>query len=132
VKDISSREKALQVARFAAEKKGQNIVLMDMGGVSAMCDWFVILSVNSSRSLKAVSKNIQKSLSKEKFSPLNVEGENDPFWTLLDYEDVIVHVFLKEIREFYGLESLWSDAPKEIYEEKCLPGKSKTKSQKSL
>jgi len=115
VKYATASDKARQIAKVASEKKGENIVLMDMRGISTVCDWFVLISAGSSRRINTISKIVQKSLSKEKISPLHVEGNQGSLWTLLDYEDVVVHVFYKEVREFYGLERLWSDAPLETF-----------------
>ncbi|MFC1548415.1 ribosome silencing factor [Candidatus Omnitrophota bacterium] len=113
-------DKAKLIAQLAAEKKGENIVLMDMRNMSLMCDWFVLVSASSSRRLNAISNQIQRKLSKERISPSHVEGRNNPYWILLDFQDVVVHVFYKEIRDFYGLERLWSDAPIERFDDKCL------------
>ncbi|MEA3489123.1 MAG: ribosome silencing factor [Candidatus Omnitrophota bacterium] len=120
MKKITVLNKAKLIARFAAEKKGEDIVLMDMRKISMICDWFVLISAGSSRRINAISRIIQERLSKKSLYPLHVEGKNDPYWALLDYEDVVVHVFYKEIRDFYGLERLWSDAPLEHFDNKCL------------
>ncbi len=126
--DITSREKADLIAQFASEKKGEDIVLINMSSSVAIFDWFVIISANSSRQVNAVASGIQRGLSKEKrINPLNVEGRQNPHWVLLDYEDVVVHVFYDEIREFYGLERLWSDAPAERYDAKCTVKTSRKK-----
>ena len=120
VKKLTSRDKAELIAQLAAEKKGQDIVLMDMRKVSVFCDWFVIVSVPSSRRLNAVSRTIEKELSKKKVRLLHEEGKGNMYWDLLDYGDVIVHIFYREVRDFYGLERLWSDASVESFDEKCL------------
>jgi len=112
--------KAELIAQFAAEKKGEDIVLMDMRTLSAICDWFVIISANSSRKVKAISSAIKKKLLKQRIKPLHVEGRENPYWVLLDYEDVVVHVFYKKIRDFYALEQLWSDAPTERFDNRCM------------
>ncbi|MFH1394957.1 MAG: ribosome silencing factor [Candidatus Omnitrophota bacterium] len=120
-------DKARLIAQLAYEKKGEDILLMDMRTVSMMCDWFVIVSASSSRRINAVSKTIQSELSKYGISALNVEGKQNPYWVLLDYEDVIIHIFYKGIRDFYGLERLWSDAPREWFDNKCLKKTSRKK-----
>ncbi|MCK5450738.1 MAG: ribosome silencing factor [Candidatus Omnitrophica bacterium] len=120
-------DKAKLIAELASERKGEDIVLMDMRHISMVCDWFVLVSASSSRRVNSISKAIQKELSREKVNPLHVEGKQNPYWTLLDYEDVVVHVFYKEIREFYGLERLWSDAPKKQFNDKCLTKTSQKK-----
>ena len=119
-REKTGREKACLIAGIAFEKKGQNIVLLDLREISAVCDWFVLVSAGSARRVKAISDSIQKELSKEKYSLLNIEGRHNPYWTLLDYNDVVVHVFYKDVRAFYGLERLWSDAPAEYFDGKCL------------
>jgi len=127
----TGREKARFIARTSSEKKGEDIVLMDVRKVSGVCDWFVLVSASSSRRLKGISEAIQKDLSEKKVFPLHVEGRHNPYWTLLDYGDVVVHIFYKDIRGFYGLERLWADAPKECFEAKCLKKTYRKRSRKS-
>ena len=110
MKNTVALEKAKTIARLAADKKGEDIVLMDMSSVSMMCDWFVIITAGSSRRVATIASTIRRTLSKEKISPLHVEGKQDPLWALLDYGDVVAHVFYREVRDFYGLERLWSKA----------------------
>ena len=120
MKKLASKDKAQLIAESAAEKKGHDIVLMDMSRVSTLCDWFVLVSASSSRRVNTISRAIQEKLSKIRVRPLHIEGKTNPYWVLLDYEDVVVHVFYGDIREFYGLERLWSDAPRERLDTKCL------------
>ena len=127
MKEIAALDKAKLIAQLAAEKKGEDIVLMDMRKITAMCDWFVLVSASSSRRLNAISNTIQRRLSKEHVSPSHIEGKHNPYWILLDYRDVVVHVFYREIREFYRLERLWSDAPIERFDSKCLAKTSQKK-----
>lgn len=108
-------DKARLIAKIAHENKGENIVLMDMRGVSTMCDWFVLVSATSSRRIKSIASTIQKELSETRVRPLSVEGRENPYWVLLDYEDVVVHIFHEQIRDFYAIDRLWSEAPKERY-----------------
>ena len=104
------------IARLAHEKKGEDIVLLDMSGIkTTLFDWFVIVSASSSRRLDAISTFIREALSKKKVHPIHTEGRRNPYWVLLDYGDVVVHVFHREIRDFYGLERLWSDAKMEHF-----------------
>lgn len=113
MKKTTALDKAKLIARLATEKKGENIVVMEIKNISAMCDCFVLVSASSSRRVHAISNNIQENLSKIKISPLSIEGKRNPYWVLLDYDDVVVHIFHRDIRDFYGLERLWSDAPTE-------------------
>ena len=120
MKKITSKESARLIASLAAEKKAEDIVLLDMRKVSAICDWFVIVSANSSRNLTAISNFIKERMSKKGRHPINSDGRRNPYWVLLDYADVVIHVFFKDVREFYALERLWSEAPTEKFDDKCL------------
>ncbi len=120
-KEFTALDRAKIIAHLAAENKGENIVLMNMGKISTMCEWFVLVSAASSRRINAISKDIQRKLSKEhRISPIHVEGKQNQYWVLLDYGDIVVHIFYEQIREFYGLERLWSGAPIERFDDKCL------------
>jgi ribosome-associated protein len=98
-------------AGAAAEKKAENLVLLDLRGVSGFTDFFLICSGTSEPQLKAISSSIRESL-REKFGrrPLAEDGYPASQWVVLDYGDVICHLFHGEKREFYDLENLWSDA----------------------
>jgi ribosome-associated protein len=109
----TSQEKARLAAKLAADKKGEDIVLLDMQGISDVCDWFVLVSADSTRRMKAISRSIGDGMRESSFSPLHVDRKQSLYWILLDYADVVVHIFYKDIREFYGLERLWSNAPRE-------------------
>jgi len=119
-KNSKARETALFVSKLALEKKGRDIVLLDMRGISTVCDWFVLVSAGSPRMVKAISKSIDKGLSAKKISSINIQGRKDPNWVLMDYGDVVVHIFYTQTREFYELKKLWSDAPREQFDDKCL------------
>ena len=126
----TARDKAELIAELAANKKGQDIVLMDMRGISDVCDWFVLVSARSAPAIKAILREIEKGLSREKISPVHIEGRNNPFWVLMDYGEVVVHIFNKETRQFYGLERVWSDSTRENFEERCLEKTFQKRSQK--
>ncbi len=98
-------------AAAAADKKAENLVLLDLRGVSGFTDFFLICSGTSEPQLKAISSSIRESL-REKFGtrPLAEDGYPTSQWVVLDYGDVICHLFHGEKREFYDLENLWSDA----------------------
>lgn len=117
---FTSLEKVGLAAESAAEKKGENIVLLDMREVSTLCDWFLLVSANSSRRIDTILKAIDDRLSEVDVEPLNREGKDNHYWSLLDYGDFIVHIFQAHVREFYSLERLWSDAPKTQISEKWL------------
>jgi ribosome-associated protein len=99
------------IVDFIADKKGENIVLMDLREVSLIADYFVIGSATNERQLNAVTDYIRDELKKRQHhSPLRVEGRGDNGWVLMDYGDVVVHLFSPEVRSYYDLEGLWRDA----------------------
>ena len=108
---------ALAIAGAASEKKALDITIMKMRKVSSVCDYFVIASGASTTQVNAISENIEKRLKEKGEKLLHIEGEREASWILLDYGDVVCHVFLDETRRFYGLERLWRKAPQERFEE---------------
>ncbi|MEE9348424.1 MAG: ribosome silencing factor [Flavobacteriaceae bacterium] len=92
--------------------KGENITILDLREIeNTVCDYFIICDGNSNTQVNAISGSIQKIVGKEaQEKPWHVEGEGIAEWILMDYVNVVVHVFQKNIREFYDLESLWGDA----------------------
>jgi ribosome-associated protein len=107
---LASKEKALFSAKTAQEKKGDNIVILDVGSLTPLADFFVLCSAGSQRQVLAITDAIDESLSSHGINPLSVEGRENALWVLMDYGDVIVHVFKREVGEFYDLERLWGDA----------------------
>ncbi len=100
-------------ARACLDKKADGILILDMQKVSTFTDFFVICDGASTRQTKAIADNVLEKLSGRRQRAWHVEGYEEASWILLDYVDVIVHVFYKEIRDFYSLERLWQDAPRE-------------------
>ena len=96
-------------------KKGENLVVLDLRGISSFTDYFVIMHGNSARQNLALNENIEKELKKEKIMPLSVEGRKLAEWILMDYGSFIIHVFSEKAREYYSLEKLWGDAHKFFY-----------------
>lgn len=109
---FSSLDKARSIAGLALEKKGEDIVILDMTNQSAVCDWFVVLSAGSSRRMKGISDWIRENLSQRGILPLHTAGSKSQSWLLMDYDDVVVHIFNYQTRQFYNLEWLWSEAPR--------------------
>nr|WP_081712255.1 ribosome silencing factor [[Clostridium] dakarense] len=93
------------------DKLGQDISIINIGAVSSLCDYFVIATAGSQRQVKAIADNVEDELTKLEIEPRGKEGYESQTWVLLDYGDVMVHVFNEESREFYNLEKLWKDAP---------------------
>ena len=110
-KEPDAKKRVLACVNASLEKKATNIVIMRVQEMSAFTDYFVILSGNSDRQVQAISSAIRDKMKKEGVLPLGVEGENHGQWVLLDYGDVVVHIFYAPVREFYNIERLWSDAP---------------------
>ncbi len=105
------------VAGFASDVKAQEIVELDLRGVLGYTDYFVIATGGTDRQVKAVHDRIHENMKKEHgLLPRRVEGVSESRWILMDYLDVIVHIFTPEAREFYRLEQLWGEAPKRIVE----------------
>ena len=103
---------ARRVVDLASDKQASEIVLLDIRGVSLIADYFVIGTVGSERQASAILKDLSERLQAEfGRKPLHTEGKPDSGWVLLDYGDVLVHVFLEDTRAYYALERLWGDAP---------------------
>ena len=111
-KDLSSRQKILLAVNAALEKKAKNIVILNIKNVTSFADYTIICSGTSDRQVQSIASSIGGSMKKAGTLPLGVEGEKGGRWVLLDYADIIVHVFYEPVREFYDIERLWSDAPK--------------------
>ena len=105
---------AKEMVRFAAqlldEKKAEDIVVLDIEGVTALGDYFLIASGGSSTQVKALAEEVEEKFSELGIEPRRIEGDRSANWLLLDYSDVIVHIFYRETRDFYCLERLWGDA----------------------
>jgi ribosome-associated protein len=102
---------ALAAARAAADKQGQRIVVLDMRELIVITDYFVIASAGTDRHAKTIMEEVERSLRSSGVKPVRREGETEGIWILLDYLDIVVHVFREEERELYNLERLWGDAP---------------------
>ncbi|MFH1892604.1 MAG: ribosome silencing factor [Candidatus Zixiibacteriota bacterium] len=114
---ISSHDLALLAANFALDKKAADVVILDLRELTSVTDFFVICSGSAHVHVKAIADHIKESLTQEDQKPWHIEGLPYGSWVLMDCIDVVVHVFLKERREFYGLERLWGDAPIERVKE---------------
>ncbi|MBI1806684.1 MAG: ribosome silencing factor [Ignavibacteria bacterium] len=109
---------AKKIAQFALTKKASNIILMDLRKVTDMTDFFVVCSADSDVQVKAIADAVIDETEKLGVPTWHREGLTQRQWVLLDYVDVVVHIFHKEVRKYYGLEKLWGDAPTEVMEEK--------------
>ena len=93
------------------DKIGQDIVILNIGKVSSLCDYFVIATGSSSRQVKAIADSVEDEMTTLDIEPRGKEGITSQSWVLLDYGDIMVHIFDEENRGFYNLEKLWKDAP---------------------
>ena len=109
---LSAEEKAAFTSRIAADKKAMDVVVLDMRDASSITDYFLICSGGSERQVQAIADAIDEQLTQSGIASLGVEGYREGRWILMDYGDVIVHVFSRDTREFYDLERLWANAPK--------------------
>lgn len=109
---LDSREKALEAAELALDKKAEGVVILNIGKLSSIADYLLICSAASDRQVQAIASSIEEGLKKKKVRPLSTEGIREGRWALIDYGDVIAHIFLEPIREFYNLEGLWPEAPR--------------------
>ena len=114
------RDWARTAAQAASAKGGEETVIIEVGAVLAITDAFVITSGRNTRQVKTIAEEVEARLKSDGgITPLRVEGLGDTQWVLLDYGDLVVHVFLDETREFYDLERLWSDAPRVAWEDEA-------------
>ena len=110
--DKSSLEIAQMLSQAALEKKAEDLVILDVRGLSSFTDFFVIMSGRSTRHVQGLADTIGQFMSKKRMTQKKVEGFSEGHWVLLDYNDVVIHIFYHESREFYDLEGLWHDAPR--------------------
>ncbi len=102
------------------EKKAKDITVIELKGLSSFADYFLICSGTSNRQVQAISGAIQDKMKEAGYLPRGVEGEAAGTWILLDYYELVVHVFYAPVRVFYDLEGLWSEAPKAQIEEEAV------------
>lgn len=101
----------MAAAKAALAKKAKETIILELKGITTIADYFVICSGENTTQVKAIAENVRIELRKDAIRPLSVEGLNHAHWVLMDYGDILVHVFLDETRAYYELEKLWLDAP---------------------
>jgi ribosome-associated protein len=111
---LESQDKAEIILKAALSKKGINPVLIRLAELTALADYFLIVSAGSAKQVQAVAEAIMTEAKARKFVRYSAEGITQGNWALIDYGDVIVHIFQPAVREFYDLEGLWSEAPREV------------------
>ena len=106
-----SKERVIQCVNAALDRKATDLVILKVKEFSSFTDFFIICSGTSDRQVKAIADHVAEKLKKEGILPLGIEGANTGNWILMDYGDVIIHIFYEPTREFYDIERLWSDVP---------------------
>ncbi|MFH1122706.1 MAG: ribosome silencing factor [Pseudomonadota bacterium] len=104
--------KALLCTKIIKERKAINPILFEMAGLTSITDYFIVASGASNRQVQAISKHVMRRMREQGFRAYGVEGEQEGHWVLMDYGDVIIHIFYQPVREFYDLEGLWTEAPR--------------------
>ncbi|MFB3909868.1 MAG: ribosome silencing factor [Candidatus Eisenbacteria bacterium] len=107
---LKPKSLARRIAALALEKKAEEVEILDLGDLSAACDFFVICSAGSEQQVLAIADHIEAKLRERGQPPWHVEGKTHRRWVLLDFVDVVAHVFHHETRGYYMLERLWGDA----------------------
>ena len=131
---MDSKQLADNITDLIFNKKGFDVKILDLRELTAMADYFVICSADSDTQVKAIADEIDKTLRDEGIKTWHKEGYKSLNWVLLDYVDVVVHVFKKDVRTYYNLERLWGDAPVEDVKDPALESieKKNLKTSKSL
>ncbi len=120
----------MAIAKAASGKKALDIVAIDMRKVPTVCDFFLIASGTSTTQVRAIADNVRKKLREKGERLHHAEGEREAVWILLDYGEVVAHIFNDETRRFYDLEHLWGDLPRKKFKEAPRPRKSRKKKRK--
>jgi ribosome-associated protein len=110
--DVERHERARRLAAAALDRKAREVVALDVRALTSFADTFLLASGNSDRHVRAVADAVREQSERDGAPPLGVEGYEEGRWVLLDFADVVVHVFLPDAREYYDLDRLWGDAPR--------------------
>jgi ribosome-associated protein len=121
---VSSLERAFAAAEAALEKKAYDLVVLRVEHLNSIADYFLVMTGRSDVQVQAIARGIEERMSRDGARPLSIEGFTYAHWVVLDYDDVVIHVFYEPAREFYRLESNWIDA-----EEVELPEPIRTQAQ---
>jgi ribosome-associated protein len=108
----TSRDLARLCVRTAVEKKAEDPIILDVSKLCSFADYFVIISGRSTRHVQGLAEAIEGELRSKRLSTSKAEGLQEGTWVLLDFNDVVVHIFYSETRKFYDIEGLWHDAPR--------------------
>ena len=111
-KNLPSRDLARLIAQAALDLKATGLEVLDLRALSSFTSYFVLANGRSDRQVQAICDRIVENLKKKKKSPIGIEGYAQGHWVLIDFGDVVAHIFYEEVRNFYALEKLWGDAPR--------------------
>ena len=114
-KKIDSKKKISLICDAAEQRKAEDILVMEMKEKSSIGDYFIVMSAPSTVRVKAIVDHIEDTMEKHGLCALHKEGGAEGHWVLMDYGDIVTHVFYHETRKFYSLETLWGDAPRKHY-----------------
>jgi len=117
---LEALEKLKIALKAAVDKKAENPVVIDLRNLTSLADYFLIVTASSDTQARTIADEVKRKLKERSVLPISVEGYDSANWILLDYGDLVVHVFRPEFRELYDLESLWLDAPR-VEVEELLP-----------
>jgi ribosome-associated protein len=109
---METLDKALLASDIIMERKAVNPILFEVGKLTSITDYFLIAGGNSSRQVQAISRHLGRKMRDKGLKAYGVEGESEGQWILMDYGDLVVHIFYQPVREFYDLEGLWIEAPR--------------------
>jgi ribosome-associated protein len=112
LKNNDALEKARLCLSIIEERKAEDPILFNVGNLTSVTDYFVIASGNSSRQVQAIANHTRRRMKEKGFRVYGIEGEKEGHWVLMDYGEVIIHIFYKPFRELYDLEGLWFEAPR--------------------
>ena len=107
---LESLDKAMLCAQTAASHKAEKPLVYHVSEVASFTDYFVICSGRSTRHVQGIAQHIEKAMRERRVKPLGLEGVSEGQWILLDFDDVIIHIFYEPVRAFYDLEGLWTEA----------------------
>jgi len=109
---LEPKELLKEICKIADSKMAGDIEILDIRELTGIADYFVIANANSAPQIRAIAEEIEVKMKEKGETPISTEGYNASSWLLLDYGDVVVHLFREETRAFYNIERLWSDAPR--------------------
>jgi len=115
---MKTLDKAILASRIIEQRKAVKPILFEVGKMTSIADYFLIASGKSSRQVQSISRHLVKEMRNNGHKAYGIEGEQEGHWVLMDYGDLVIHIFFEPIREFYDLEGLWDEAPRIDIDEK--------------